>query len=329
MNIEERIRAALNAAAADVTESRLRPAQPPRSDDLATARRRARWLAPVLAAAAVIAVVAGTTAVISSQSTSHKAPPAGTSSPPVATPTTSVPPSQTTSSAPSRTESPSAAPMPTDAGSTCFFADLGCKVPSGFAFYEPLWPFASLDGVAAWVNSSGSQPWHLDPGETALLFAQNYLGFRDIAKVTSTAVNGDEARIGVGYDTPSGQPHTAAVLHLVRYASTAGDKTAPWEVVGSDDTDFSLEQPAYGSQVSSPITVGGHITGVDENIVVVVRNHAGDIVSGTVAAVPAGGVKSPWHAVAPFTGSGVLCIVASTGGHLTQHERFAIQGVHT
>ncbi|MDT4935827.1 MAG: hypothetical protein QOK11_3719, partial [Pseudonocardiales bacterium] len=280
MNIEERIRAALNAAAADVTESRLRPAQPPRSDDLATARRRARWLAPVLAAAAVIAVVVGTTAVISSQSTSHKAPPAGTSSPPVATPTTSVAPSQTTSSAPSRTESPSAVPMPTDAGSTCFFADLGCKVPSGFAFYEPLWPFASLDGVAAWVNSSGSQPWHLDPGETALLFAQNYLGFRDIAKVTSTAVNGDEARIGVGYDTPSGQPHTAAVLHLVRYASTAGDKTAPWEVVGSDDTDFSLEQPAYGSQVSSPITVGGHITGVDENIVVVVRNHAGDIVSG-------------------------------------------------
>jgi hypothetical protein len=30
-----------------------------------------------------------------------------------------------------------------------------------------------------------------------------------------------------------------------------------------------------------------------------------------------------------FHGSGVLTIVAFTGGHLTQHERFAIQGGHT
>ena len=113
----------------------------------------------------------------------------------------------------------------------------------------------------------------------------------------------------------------------MRYETTTGDTAAGWEVVGSDDTTFSIEQPAYRSAVSSPMTVGGHITGVDENITVAVHTLAGTV--DRVAAVPAGGTNSPWSVTVPFTGHGVLTVVAATGGHLIQHERFTIQGVHT
>jgi hypothetical protein len=40
-------------------------------------------------------------------------------------------------------------------------------------------------------------------------------------------------------------------------------------------------------------------------------------------------VHAPWQLSVPFANHGVLTIVAATGGHLAQHERFAIQGVHT
>lgn len=117
------------------------------------------------------------------------------------------------------------------------------------------------------------------------------------------------------------------MLHLVRYSSTPLDDTAPWEGVGSDDTTFSFEQPQYGTQVTSPMTVGGHITGVDESIVVSVRSLDGTV--DTLPAIPADGTHSPWSETVLFTENGVITIVASTGGHLTQHEMFAIQGAHT
>jgi hypothetical protein len=78
------------------------------------------------------------------------------------------------------------------------------------------------------------------------------------------------------------------------------------------------------------MTVGGHITGVDESIVV--SYHALFPRAGITAApapLPAGGNNSPWTETVTFSAKGVFTIVASTGGHLTQHERFAIQGVHT
>ena len=90
--------------------------------------------------------------------------------------------------------------------------------------------------------------------------------------------------------TRPGQLATAAVLHLVRFG-TAPD--SGWEVVGSDDTTFSLEQPAYGSTVSSPIIAGGHITGVDESIRLAVRSQAGSLVGWPAQPIPAGGRTSP------------------------------------
>jgi len=144
----------------------------------------------------------------------------------------------------------------------------------------------------------------------------------EITTVTSSRYDDQGAHIGVGYRNPAGQLATAAVLHLLQYS---GNGT--WEVVGSGDTTLSLEQPAYGSAVSSPMTVGGHITGVDENIRTVVRSRASGVV-GSSLGHPAGGQATPWYDTVSFTGSGVLTVVASTGGHLQAVERFAIQGVH-
>jgi hypothetical protein len=141
-------------------------------------------------------------------------------------------------------------------------------------------------------------------------------------------VTSEGAYVGVGYRDPNRAAHTSAVLFLVRFGP---DADSPWEVVGSDDTTFSLEQPAYGSQVQSPMLVGGHITGVDENIRVAVRSLGSSSPVGGSCCQPAGGNGTAWAMSVPFSAPAgtVLTIVATTGGHLQTVERFAIQGVHT
>jgi len=332
-DVDDRIRAALTAAAEEIHESDLRATRPPTTTTAGPAQHRARWLAPLLAAAAVAAIAVGTAAVITTHSASNKVQPGQTVTPSQLPPAQPTPTRTRSAAVTTQPRSPSV-PKASSRGATnnCAFLDSnpGCDFARGAVLYQPLWPFPHYAAEQAWQvasKASGAQPWHLDSRQTALLFAQNYLGYRDIAAVTSASFDNQDAHIGVGYPNPNGQLRTAAVLHLVRYGRTVADATAGWEVVGSDDTDFSLERPAYGSQVSSPMTVGGHITGVDEAIIVSVRTLSGSVE--TAAALPAGGTNSPWSETVPFAGQGVLTIVASTGGHLTQHERFAIQGVHT
>jgi hypothetical protein len=209
--------------------------------------------------------------------------------------------------------------------------------PASFELgYQPLYPFASLTDAQAWQaadRSGGHQPWHADAGATAIAFSRGWLGFNEIDTVTSTHTGTDGAHIGVGYRDPNGRLRTAAVLHLVRFGN---DPDSPWEVVGSDDdpANFSLDTPPYGSPVTSPITVGGHIVGVDENIKVTVRRLASQAPVGTDCCTPAGPATpsgADWAATVSFTAApgDVLTIVAQTGGHLQAVERFAIQGVHT
>lgn len=195
--------------------------------------------------------------------------------------------------------------------------------------YQPLWPFATRDEVLRWEEShrsGGHQPWHLDAAATAQAFTTGYLGFQDVSLVTRVVQDSSGAHVGVGYRDPDGVSRTAAVLHLVRFGTEAD---APWEVVGSDDTTFTLDIPAYGSRVSSPLTAGGHITGTDENIRVAVRQVRSDGPIGTFCCMPAGGQNTPWSASVSFTGAdgSALTIVASTGGHIKPVERFAITGV--
>ncbi|MCB5164388.1 hypothetical protein LG634_06005 [Streptomyces bambusae] len=197
---------------------------------------------------------------------------------------------------------------------------------------HPLWPFATYAQAQAWQRSyreGGHQPWHLEADRTALAFVQGYLGFREIDRVSSRSVSGRHARIGVGPSAPEeARRSTAAVIHLVRYGPGAD---APWEVVGTDDTTFSLTVPAYGATARSPLRAGGRITGVDESIRVQVRQPSSARPLGTGCCTPAGGSDRPWTATVSYTRptDPVLTVVASTGGHVTEVERFTVTAVRS
>jgi hypothetical protein len=294
--LDTRISQALQAQANQLTEQDLTPMQPPTGG-----RPGSNWTLPLLVAAAVVVLTAGgTLAIRAATEPSHRTQPPAGSHPAPTSPHVSGSLSPLPTSTPTATYPPT--PTPTPSGQPAI------GLPAG---YQPLWPFDE----AGHGRSAGDAP------STALGFTRQYLGFTEITTVTSRSYDGQEAHIGVGYRNPAGQLSTAAVLHLIRV-------DAGWEVVGSADTTLTLEQPSYGSAVTSPMTVGGRISGVDENIVVTVRSQAGGVV-GRAPGVPAGGNQSPWHTTVSFTGSGVLTIVAVTGGHLQGVERFAIQGVHT
>jgi cell division septation protein DedD len=326
-DVDERIRSALTAQANQLTEADLAPAPVPAGDrgrtpaPLFGPQWKRRWLPPLLAAAAVVAVAAGTIGVVE-LTRADRAQPGQTTAPtpnaPSPTPTPSpTPPASTT---PTPTTKPPTSPTPTPTQSAPAAFELG---------YQPLWLFANLADVKVWQASyrnGGHQPWHLSATATAQAFVAS-LGFTEIDTITSQRTDSDGAHIGVGYVDPNGTKRTAAVLHLVRFG-TGTDW--PWEVVGSDDTDFSLEKPDYGSVVSSPVTVGGHITGVDENIKVSVRQVSTEKPIGQACCTPAGGVNQPWSTKVSFSATQpVITIVASTGGHLLAVERFAIQGLRT
>jgi hypothetical protein len=335
ITIDDRISAALQARAESLTEDQLSPATAP------VGRRareeRARWTVPLLAAAMAGVIAVATVATVRANRSSGAGPaapvtnsrPAPVAPAPTLSSASRPAPSQS-GSAPSQSGSaPSqSGSAPSQSGSAP--SQSGQPTVATFNLgYQPLWPFNSYpEAEASRLQGRGPQGWLQHPDQVALRFTNYYLGFTELDRITGSRLDKLGAHVGIGYRDPNGQLRTAAVLHLLRYGTAPG---SPWEVVGSDDTTFSLEQPAYGSKVSSPMTIGGHITGVDENIVVQVlqRNDNGTD-RATLARVPAGGENSPWTTGAVSFGQrGVLTIVASTGGHLQQVERFAIQGVHT
>jgi hypothetical protein len=228
--------------------------------------------------------------------------------------------------------SPSTSPSTSPSPATSAPRPRATSAPAAYTFgYAPLFPFTSQAQAAAWLaayESSGVQPWHADPGATALAFT-SFLGYANINQVLGTTVAGNEARVSVGFFMTPAQPHIAAVIHLVRYGP---EPNAPWEVVGTDDQpSFTLTTPGYGSSVTTPIRAGGQITGVDESITVEVLTVTSNSPVGRVCCQPAGGTGSPWTVTVPFTaGPGQMLVVsASTGGHVAAVERFAVTGVRT
>ena len=195
--------------------------------------------------------------------------------------------------------------------------------------HQPLWPFATTRDVMRWQaahRSGGTQPWHLDAGATALAFVQGYLGFHELDRVTSTELSGPDAWIGVGQERPNGGTGTAAVVHLARWGA---GPDAPWEVAGTRDTTLTLDTPAYGALARSPLTVGGLITGVDENLRVQVRRPGSETPLGEACCLPAGGRGTRWSTTVRFAGAAgeTMTVVVSTGGHVAAVERFAVTGV--
>jgi hypothetical protein len=146
-----------------------------------------------------------------------------------------------------------------------------------------------------------------------------------VTQVAHAAVSGGDARVAVGIKLPDGTISTAAIIRLVRFGS---GQYAPWEVVGTNDTTFTLDRPGYGSTVPSPATAGGTITGADESIRVTVHRLSPQGPVGAYCCRAAGGTRSPWSASVTFhaTPGQVITIAASTGGHVAAVERFAVTG---
>ncbi|HZQ86470.1 MAG TPA: hypothetical protein VFA83_16600 [Acidimicrobiales bacterium] len=194
--------------------------------------------------------------------------------------------------------------------------------------YQPLWPFRSVAEAQQWQSGAAGprDPWHLDAAQTAIQFSADFLGYTDIDTVTSKAEGADGAHIGVGFSTEGTSRGTAAIVHLARVGSGSD---APWEVVGTDDHDLTLTAPAYGASVTSPITVAGTITGVDESLHVQVRQPTFPALVGDKCCLPAGGQNTPWQTTVDVKGNTdqILTIAVSTGGHLKTVERFAVTGV--
>jgi len=194
--------------------------------------------------------------------------------------------------------------------------------------YQPLFPFGSLADVRVWqasYASGGHQPWHLNPARTAIAFTQGYLGFTRINKPLALRMSGGDARLTVGFTRPDGHVSAAAVIHLVKYGSGAN---VPWEVVGTDDTTLTLDIPAYGGTATSPVRIGGKITGVDESLRAEVHQLGARGPVGSYCCQPAGGQASPWSLSVRFhaTPGHVITIVVHTGGHVAAVERFAVTG---
>jgi hypothetical protein len=192
-----------------------------------------------------------------------------------------------------------------------------------------LWPFVDAAAVAAWKagNTAGAaDAWHLDAGQTALRFVRDYLGYTELDRVTSTNGSATQTVVGVGSVAEGTTASTAGLLRLVR--ASAQD---PWEVVGTQDSDLTVTAPSAGQAVTSPLTVAGTITGVDESIAVALRAPAVDGVLGQVSGIGAGGTQQPWTASVPFTAPGrtTITVAVSTGGHLQAVERFAVTGAVT
>lgn len=276
-------------------------------------RRRPRG--PWVAVAAAVAVVLTAGGVLLAIGPDRPQPATGagpTATAPVVTATAPVP----TATAPAA----SAIPVLPDTEGTS-----GSQAPVVTAQW--LWPFADPADAARWqqdYRQGGHQPWHLDAAATALGFA-GYLGYGDVDKVVRSTVDGQEAYVAVGTALPNGSLHTAADVHLVRMGTGAD---APWEVVGTRDTTLTLDRPGYGSTVASPMTVGGRITGVDEQVVVTLHALGGGVPA-EPAAVPAGGVRAPWSVPVRFSGAAgrTVTVAAATGGHVAAVERFAVTGV--
>ena len=203
--------------------------------------------------------------------------------------------------------------------------------PPSIAPYLALWPFRTPAEVQAWQRayaSDGSDAWHLSPSATALRVSADYLGFHGIDAVIGTTSDATGAHVAVGFHPTPSSSVTSATVHLVHWGTGA---TAPWEVVGTDDTTLSLTAPAYGATASSPLRVGGHITGVDESISVEVRQPSSSSALGSYCCTAAGGTGSPWSATVSYGGATdpVLTVVAATGGHVQAVERFAVTGIRS
>jgi len=194
----------------------------------------------------------------------------------------------------------------------------------------PLWPFQTADQVEAWRRhrlAVGGSPHHrLDPAQTALEFTRGALGLTSVDRITYVQADGrgrgdDGCVVGVGLRAEAADL-TVARLRLARLGS---GPDAPWVVTGTLDAD-AVERPAYGADVTSPLEVGGRLTGADEALRVLVTGPGGTTLARSEP-FALGGVEQPWRVsleLAAAPPGALLAVAVITGGHVADVEWLAV-----
>ncbi len=151
--------------------------------------------------------------------------------------------------------------------------------------YPAIWPFTTQAQASAWVEDSGSMPWADNGLEVGRHFVREHLGFTQIT-VTQTCVSCDVLALSV-----SGTSVGELVLGRVGAGFATGHGTRLFTVTDVRGTDLTITTPKAGASVTSPLGVGGRITGVDENVSLRLLSLAGDQLA--AAGAPAGSAV-PW-----------------------------------
>jgi hypothetical protein len=182
------------------------------------------------------------------------------------------------------------------------------------AFTPALWPFASHAQTEAWRQDPSRMPWAGSNLQVAQHFVTDYLRLTGV-HVVQSCVSCDVVSIV----TAGGQE--VATMTLVREDdgspraySVAGVRVA---------RGFAVTSPAEGGSVSSPLTVRGTLTGVDENVSTDLLTQSGRTIGHTSA--PAGS-GAPWSAQLSwtdtdwYTGALVLKTYSAKDGALSRLE---------
>jgi hypothetical protein len=156
------------------------------------------------------------------------------------------------------------------------------------AFENPaLWPFTSAQQIAGWRST---YPYAND--KSALV--QHYL--QDVLSVSGFTLSKPCESCDVVDIAVAG--HKVGQAALERFLL---DGTQVWTISTIGETDLKLLAPGAGEAVSSPTTVTGRITGVDEHVNLALVTQAG-------ATVATGGAQAgsavPWTAQLSWTDNG-------------------------
>lgn len=209
---------------------------------------------------------------------------------------------------------PSTAPSPASTSPTPAPGRSGGPVSVTSTAYT-IWPFTSLAEAQAWQLAGGSQPWHLDPKQTALLFVNGFLQAPEVdvvmvstAETTSVGVG---RKVTLGRKMADGKLREVTVVHLVRLGSGS---TAPYAVTRAAGTyTLKISSPGIAAPVRSPLRVRGTIDGVHQSVRVELRAPSRTAPISAPAAGP-GSATTGWQTTVSFAApaSGVGTLVART-----------------
>jgi hypothetical protein len=145
-----------------------------------------------------------------------------------------------------------------------------------------IWPFTTQVEAAAWQST---RPYADNGLEVGRHFVSDYLGL--------TGVNVSQSCVScgvLGLDV-NGKPVGQITLATVGVGFASGHGTHVFSVVGVGGTDLTVTSPKAGAAISSPATVTGRVTGVDESVLLRLLTAGGDELATTSA--PAGSAV-PW-----------------------------------